>query len=199
MLRQEKGRKNKSVYIFKLSLSLPHSLLTHFLHTMGFIFFLFYFAFLLGLFIWPAKRSAAPHQGKVYGKFFFFFPFLSQLEEGKTFFFFLSFSCFVCTHLPCVPYIKKAHECFSITFHVSFCLFSLQFLLLHILQPNSTRRRCRMDGRVIERTYIYVFMTRACWRIAFHSLKLNFHSSFENTAMCAFLPHILKGISFLGL
>jgi hypothetical protein len=59
-----------------------------------------------------------------------------------------------------------------------------------------------MDRRVIERTYIYVFMTRASTRIA-HKLpllQLNFHSSFISTAMCAFFYTSLreKGITFLG-
>lgn len=98
-----------------------------------------------------------------------------EISKGKK----LSFSL-VCTRL--VPYIKRAHECFSITFHVS--------------SPSFLHTSHRMDARVIEK-YIYVFMTRAPISPAL-SLMLKNRSPLlslirihhVSTGMCAcLLPH----------
>lgn len=169
MLRQKKGkRKEKSVYIFKLSLPPYISY-----YGVNFLFSLLSLGFSFGLQNARLLRIKKSLRTKRRNSLFFF------RQEKLSF-----FLSFVCTYSPCVPYIKKAHECFSITFHVSF---------LVLTPPISTRRICRMDRRVIERTYIYVFMTRAPTRPDFNAeeslflpLKLNFHSSFVSTAMCAF-------------
>lgn len=112
------------------------------------VYFIPWDIFPFGFFIWPAKRSGSATEGEQ----------LRRKEEKSWERRKLSFSHRVYVLEPGALHTKKkAHECFSITFHVSFCL--PFFSDIHTLLEYTHR----MDARVIEK-YIYVLMTRALTR-----------------------------------